>query len=227
MSWAFSGDGRWIASGSPDGTVGLWEAQTGRLVRRFDGHDWSVFSCAFSRDGRQIVSGSGDGTVRVWEMETGKLVRRLEGYEGPVWSCAFSGDARRIATKGPEGTVRVWEAETGRETAATDGDRDLLRAGPETVPTGVTLRISPWRTMLLTDSSGQLLREIAPLNDGEWAVLEPAKPGDTDSPAQRIALASQGAWRWLGYAADVTDADGRTRRVVYPAEILGPLPTVE
>lgn len=57
---------RHIRSGSWDGTLRLWEIQSGRTTRRFVGHAKDVLSVAFSADNRQIVSGSRDKTIKLW-----------------------------------------------------------------------------------------------------------------------------------------------------------------
>ena len=69
-SVAFSPDGRFIASGSGDKTVKVWELETAQTVHTLRGHTSEVSSVAFSPDGRFIASGSWDETMRVWELET-------------------------------------------------------------------------------------------------------------------------------------------------------------
>ncbi len=120
-SIAFSPDGGRIASGSWDGTVRVWEADTGRQVLRLEGHEDWVRSVAFSPDGGRIASGSDDRTVRVWEADTGRQMARLEGHEHLVLSVAFSPDGGRIASGSWDGTVRVREADTGRQVLRLEG----------------------------------------------------------------------------------------------------------
>jgi glucose repression regulatory protein TUP1 len=67
-SVAISPDGRYVAAGSLDTIVRIWDASTGALVERLRGHRDSVYSVVFTPDGRGVVSGSLDKTLKYWDV---------------------------------------------------------------------------------------------------------------------------------------------------------------
>ncbi|KIK50893.1 hypothetical protein GYMLUDRAFT_234425 [Collybiopsis luxurians FD-317 M1] len=105
-SVVYSPDGQYVAFGSNDMTVRIWNAQTGVQVGEpLKGHtDW-VMSVAYSPDGQCVVSGSNDKTVRIWNVQTGVQVGEpLKGHTEWVMSVAYSPDGQYVVSSSDDMT---------------------------------------------------------------------------------------------------------------------------
>lgn len=71
FSLALSPDGTMVAAGYQDGTVRLWDMDTGERLIVLEGHTGRVMSLDFSPDGTLLASGGSDGTVRLWGIPAG------------------------------------------------------------------------------------------------------------------------------------------------------------
>lgn len=127
-SVAASADGRWVASGSKDGTVSVCE-----IIGRGDGAQptptrfelsSAVMGVAFSADAALLAAACEDGTVALCEVSSGAVQRRLGGHhKGSVNAVAFSPVGDVIATGGRDMTVALWDAASGERLEACIGHR--------------------------------------------------------------------------------------------------------
>lgn len=111
-SLAFTRNGRWLASGSKDGTVRLWDVEKLKFEALLAPQDGRVYAVAFSPDDRRLAVGCGDwgyGVVKLWNVETRQLWTTLSGPAAFVHSVAFSPDGSRLAAGGGDWGIRIWK----------------------------------------------------------------------------------------------------------------------
>lgn len=123
-SVAWSPDGQYVASGSYENKVQVFDATTGKNILTYRGNANEVFAVAWSPNGKRIASAGGlnaenadgslvpqDDSVQVWDALTGKNVLIYRGHSSWVENLVWSPDGTRIASIGTtEGTVKIWDA---------------------------------------------------------------------------------------------------------------------
>jgi len=97
------------ASAGLEGTLSLWDLETGRQLAAWKGHQGTVNGLALSSRQARLVSGSWDGTLAAWNLQ-GKLIRRVSAG-APVTAMASTEDLTRIWTGHADGTLRLWNGE--------------------------------------------------------------------------------------------------------------------
>ena len=110
---SYSPDGKYVASGSHDNTVKIWEVETARCLKTLRGHTDGVQSIAYSPDGKYISSGASDGKVKCWEVESGRCIQTDENATG-ISCITYSPDGKDLAiAKFSSGMIQVKNLETG------------------------------------------------------------------------------------------------------------------
>ncbi|KAJ8415339.1 hypothetical protein AAFF_G00423190 [Aldrovandia affinis] len=89
-----------LATGLSNGTIKVWEVETGHLCFDLIGHQSVVRDLVFTPNGSlTLVSGSRDATLRIWDLtKSDKNVHVLRGHTSWMYSCSVSPDSSMIAS---------------------------------------------------------------------------------------------------------------------------------
>jgi WD40 repeat protein len=158
---AFFPEENLIVTGGEDGSIGIWNALTGAMVRHVDSsHRGSIYTCAVSPDGLVIATGGFDESVHLHNARSGEL-SDLQPLEDDVVLCLFSPHGERLlcVASGESGKneVTVWHLgdEEGIYNLDADNGPQLRFSGREPCafsPDGRTIAICPkWGALTLHD----------------------------------------------------------------------------
>ena len=121
-------------SGGWDGRIVLWDLKSGRIIKKFDGHDGYACLCVKSMlDAKTCASSGMDKKIKIWNIEHGNCVLTLEGHTGPVHSISLSQDGKLLLSGGQDPLLRIWSLDPsdfdtmGREIASYRKHRDWVR----------------------------------------------------------------------------------------------------
>lgn len=172
---SFSPDGRRIASVGDNGSVLIWDTESGEQLAELSDHMGLILGVAWAGDGRRIASVGRDGNLRLWDADKYRQLAELHGHEGWIRGIAWASDGRCLASVGDDGTVRIWDADTNKQliklhghkgpvlSIAWDADCRRLASGGEA------------GTVIIWDAdTGAQLAELrghgGPVNGVAWAV---------------------------------------------------------
>lgn len=131
---AYSADGTILALGSNNGTVRLWEVETGRLRAILSGGMGAVTDVKFSPNGARAVTLStaqdqtGGDVIKLWNVERGLTVATPDERVFSADNIAFSPSGRILALPSRDNTISLWNTDRGLKIAALVGHTDNVYA---------------------------------------------------------------------------------------------------
>jgi WD40 repeat protein len=111
-SVAFSPDGRLVAAsrGNGEGTISIWDVESGRELRLFTVWSESLKCVDFLGDNRTLVT-CVNRNIELWDAETGRRLLSVPAHEGYIEAIALSADRTRLVSVGRDHKARLWSLE--------------------------------------------------------------------------------------------------------------------
>jgi WD40 repeat protein/tRNA A-37 threonylcarbamoyl transferase component Bud32 len=159
----FSPDGKTLASGLEDGTISLWDASAGTLIRSLSDSQSldAVTSLAFSPSGNILASvNHASQKILLWDTRTGYPTRTIKGHILHINRVAFSPDDVHLASAGADRSVKLWDItrdQDSRLLRGTDIVRDVAfgHDGSYLVAAGHDQKATLWDL-----ATGQIVRKF-------------------------------------------------------------------
>jgi len=126
---------KYLASGSYDDTIKIWDLDTKKCIATLEGHRHVVTSLCWT--GKYLVSGSYDKTIKIWDIVSGwrdetrpqkdlvlgwrdetrpqkdldKCIATLEGHCSRITSLCWTG--KYLVSGGWDKTIKIWDLVSG------------------------------------------------------------------------------------------------------------------
>ena len=105
-------DGRYLAAAFNTGTIGVWDAQTGKTLQTLSVD--KIEEIAWSLDGENLITLSQYESLTVWDVKTGQASRSLGEHTSWVMDLVWSPDGSMLAAGTEAGEVIIREAASGK-----------------------------------------------------------------------------------------------------------------
>ncbi|GFR42436.1 hypothetical protein Agub_g3341 [Astrephomene gubernaculifera] len=176
--------GTTIAAGYSDGTVRLWDYESGECTVTFKGHKSGVSCLRYqgtaagagggSAGGALLASGGRDTDVIVWDVAGETGLYRLRGHKDQVTDVVFLPGQSKLVSASKDGSVRVWDLDTQHCCQTLGGHRAEVWA----------LDVNPAGTRLATGASDNEIRVFAIRDpESESAAAAAAAPSSSSAPS--------------------------------------------
>lgn len=96
-----------IATGSRDKKIRIFEVKSGKCVLTLAGHDNWVTDLIFHPSGKYLISTADDKSIRIWDLSMGRCYRKIYDAHDKFVSC-IDMKAKLVATGSVDTSVKLW-----------------------------------------------------------------------------------------------------------------------
>lgn len=126
FSLEFSRDGKYLASGAADKFVKLFDVETKKLIRSFEGHTHHVLGVTWKGDGSRLASAGADNAIKIWNVETGEQHRTIANYTKQVTAIHFIGATDNLVSGSGDKTIKMHRSNDGANYRTFSGSTDFV-----------------------------------------------------------------------------------------------------
>jgi WD40 repeat protein len=96
-------------------SIYLWDASTGKQIKKLGGNDEQITSLVVTPDGKSLISASYNGGIKIWNLGSGSVTKNLLGHKRGAFTLALSSNGKYLISGDVEGTMKLWELPAGKE----------------------------------------------------------------------------------------------------------------
>ncbi|KAH7030716.1 WD repeat-containing protein [Microdochium trichocladiopsis] len=147
----FDPTGQFIASGSMDRSILLWNSSGAcENYGQLTGHRGAILDLQWSRDSEILYSASADMHLASWDLQSGTRIRRYVGHEEIINALDTTKRGEELLISGSDdGTIGIWDPRTKNATDYIETDYPITavavaEAGNEIYTGGIDNDIKVW-----------------------------------------------------------------------------------
>ncbi len=110
----YTPDGKTILTGSRDGRIEMWDAQSGQSLGLFAVFSEGVYKLLISNDGKKLVVDGNYGRVGIWDFASRRIIAELPPVKLSQTYPAFSPDSKRLALKANGSPIKLYDTDNGQ-----------------------------------------------------------------------------------------------------------------
>jgi WD40 repeat protein len=127
LEFAFSPDGRVLATGGSGLSPTLWDSSSLRKLAEYRGNMRRSRCFIFAPGGESLIFRSEDGRIREWHFAGNpEPIAQCAGHRSEVWGLAYTADGSTLISSADDHSIKFWDACTGDLRLALKGHTALV-----------------------------------------------------------------------------------------------------
>ena len=212
VSWStMPGQTHFLAVGTSNNTVQLWDAEAIRPVRVFRGHTGRV--CSLAWNSNLLSSGSQDTMIHQHDIRDKRVAAKLKGHDLQVCGLKWNLDGTTLASGGNENYVCIWDVAMSQRRNSLHDENDFVQPRHTFTQHKAAVKAlawSPFRRHKLATGGGSADRTIMTWNASSGSMLN-----SVDTGSQVCSLI------WSKHGNEIVSSHGFSRNQLtlwnYPA----------